>query len=69
VQAILAAIAHLADHPCLHARGDHPSTREFTCERHRIVYEVNPDIGSNTTAGDVVVLRIFGPGQDRSQMS
>jgi hypothetical protein len=31
--------------------------------RHRIVYRVNPDSGDNATAGDVEVLRLYGPGQ------
>lgn len=34
-------------------------------QRHVVIYEVNPDTGSNATSGDVVVLRIFGPGQSR----
>jgi len=34
-------------------------------ERHVVVYEVIPDTGRDTTAGDVTVLRVFGPGQSR----
>jgi hypothetical protein len=37
--------------------------RVAVAERHRIVYSVNPDTGDNATAGDVEVLRIYGPGQ------
>lgn len=62
---ILAAIEGLADHPCRHPGGDH-GRREFTVERYRVVYRVTPDTGRDSTAGDVVVLRVFGPGQDRS---
>ncbi len=33
---------------------------------HRIFYEVAPDTNDNTTAGDVTILRILGPGQQPS---
>ena len=36
----------------------------MSCEGHRVIYRVDPDSGSNATAGDVLVLRVFGPGQD-----
>jgi len=32
---------------------------------YRAIYEVDPDTGQNRTAGDVVVLRVYGPGQHR----
>jgi hypothetical protein len=51
--------------PCLYARGVRPGTREISVDGHRIVYVVVPDTGSNVTAGDVTVLRVFGPGQGR----
>jgi hypothetical protein len=35
-------------------------------EDHVVVYELHPDTGSNATAGDVLVLRVFGPGQDQA---
>ncbi len=68
VQAILAAITHLQERPCLHPRGEDPATRVLTVERHIVVYEVHPDTDSNATAGDVMVLRIFGPGQNRGSL-
>jgi hypothetical protein len=34
---------------------------------HVVVYELQPDTGDSKTAGDVYVLRVFGPYQDRSQ--
>ena len=37
----------------------------MSCEGHRIVYVVDPDTGRNADAGDVTVLRVFGPGQLR----
>ena len=66
VQAILSAITRLKDNPCLHPHGDDPSIRRLTVERHVVIYEVHPDTGRTATAGDVLVLRVFGPGQDRS---
>jgi hypothetical protein len=30
--------------------------------------KVRPDTGRNETAGDVIVLRVFGPGQDRGTL-
>lgn len=36
-------------------------------EGYRILYEVDPDTGDNATAGDVRVLRVFGPHMDRHQ--
>ena len=65
-QAIVGAIERLRDMPCLPTRGRRPGTRELSSQGHRIIYRVDPDTGSNATAGDVLVLRVFGPGQDRS---
>jgi len=28
------------------------------------MFRVSPDTGDNTTAGDVFIIRIFGPGQN-----
>ena len=66
VLAILDAIDRLAEFPCLGAVGDHPGRREISCQGHRIIYRVAPDTLDNATAGDVLVLRVFAPGQDRS---
>ena len=65
---IKAEIDGLANHPCLFAFGQHPGRREFTSEGYRIVYSVRPDTGLNETAGDVEVLRVFGPGQSRETL-
>ena len=32
---------------------------------YRAMYEVVPDTGRSATAGDVMVLRVYGPGQSR----
>jgi hypothetical protein len=34
---------------------------------HRVFYKVDPDTGSNKTAGDVLVPRVYGPGQSRDR--
>ena len=51
---------------CLYPVGDQPGVRELSCEGHRVMYEVDPDTGRNDSAGDMLLLRVFGPGQDRS---
>ena len=49
-----------------HPVGDTPGVRELPCAGGwRALYRVAPDTGSDSTAGDVRVLRIHGPGQDR----
>jgi len=35
---------------------------------YRVIYAVTPDTGDNATAGDVEVLRVFGPGQERTRL-
>ena len=65
VKAILAVLRCLKTMPCLYTPGDEPGTRQAFCEGHVVVYEVDPDTLDNGTAGDVLVLRVFAPGQDR----
>lgn len=62
---ILAALHRLERHPYAGRAGDEPGTRELVVEDHVVVYELRPDTGESTTAGDVYVLRVFGPGQQR----
>lgn len=63
---IRTAVNRLREHPCLYPVVDHPGVRELPCAGgYRALYEVVPDTGSNDTAGDVLVLRVFGPGQNR----
>jgi plasmid stabilization system protein ParE len=67
--AIWTDIEGLRDHPCLWSVGPHPGVRELPCAGgYRALYQVTPDTGSNETAGDVLVLRVFGPGQSRAQL-
>lgn len=66
LKAVQASIRRLRQQPCLYPVGDQPGVRELPCPHgYRAFYEVCPDTGSNQTAGDVMVLRVFGPGQDR----
>lgn len=69
LDAILAAIEDLRDHPCRFPLGTHVGGRERPCAGgYRALYRVTPDTGLNATAGDVTVLRLFGPGQDRRSL-
>ena len=69
ITAIRAAINRLREHPCLHPVGQHLGVRELPCDGgYRALYEVLPDTGRDQTAGDVRILRVFGPGQDRGTL-
>jgi plasmid stabilization system protein ParE len=57
------AIKELRLAPCRWPYRDDEGARVRIIERYKIVYEVLPDTGNDATAGDVLVLRIFGPGQ------
>ncbi len=66
---IRAALNRLRRHPCLHPVGQHPGVRELPCAGgYRALYRVIPDTGRDETAGDVRVLRVFGPGQTRDRL-
>jgi plasmid stabilization system protein ParE len=67
--AIRAAINRLRQSPCLHPVGHHPGVRELPCAGgYRALYRVVHDTGRDETAGDVLVLRVFGPGQSRERI-
>jgi plasmid stabilization system protein ParE len=64
--AILDAIDDLRAHPCRFPLGVHPGVRERLCAGgYRVLYRIVPDTGRDETAGDVRVLRVYGPGQNR----
>ena len=66
---IRAAIRRLKQHPCRYPVGQHPGVRELPCDGgYRALYRVIPDTGRDETAGDVRVLRVFGPGQSRDHL-
>jgi|SRR5579883_827136 plasmid stabilization system protein ParE len=62
---IAAAISELRSDPTIWPKGDEPGTRQFVVEKHVVVYSVVPDTNDRHAAGDVYVLRIYGPGQSR----
>ena len=67
--AIRATINRLRGHPCLFPVGQHSGVRELPCDGgYRTLYRVTPDTGRSETAGDVLVLRVFGPGQSRDRL-
>jgi plasmid stabilization system protein ParE len=69
VRAIRAAIRRLKQHPCRYPVGQYPGVRELPCDGgYRTLYRVVPDTGRDETAGDVRVLRVFGPGQSRDRL-
>ena len=64
-----AAIQRLRQDPARYPVGEHPGVREMPTESgHRVMYVVTPDTGHRDGAGDVFVLRVFGPGQSRTQL-
>lgn len=63
---IRAALWQLRETPCRWALGEHVGVREIPVDGYRVLYEVIPDTGDNGTAGNVHVLRVFGPGQERT---
>ena len=66
--AIRRAITLLRTHPCRYPVGQHTGVRELPCGRgYRALYDVQPDTGRDETAGDVRILRVFGPGQFRDR--
>jgi plasmid stabilization system protein ParE len=67
--AIRADIRRLRQYPCVYPVGQHPGVRELPCAGgYRALYRVVPDTGRDETAGDVLVLRVFGPGQARERI-
>jgi plasmid stabilization system protein ParE len=66
LERIIAALEGLREHPCRHQQTG-TGRREFTVEGYRVRYRVKPDTGRNATAGNVLVLRVFGPYQNRSR--
>lgn len=67
LRVIAAAIRGLRDAPCRNRRGERAGTRELVVESHVVVYRVVPDTGRDSTSGDVEILRVLGPGQDRGR--
>jgi hypothetical protein len=69
VKAIRLAIRRLKQRPCRGPVGQYPGVRRLPCDGGcRALYRVVPDTGRDETAGDVRVLRVFGPGQSRDRL-
>ena len=62
------AILDLTLHPCHWRFGRHAGVRERPVEGYLIMYTVVPDTSDNRTAGNVDVIRIFGPFQSRDRL-
>jgi plasmid stabilization system protein ParE len=66
--ALWSSIDGLREHPCLWPVGQYRGVRELPRDGgYRVLYRISPDTGRDGTAGDVLVLRVFGPGQVREQ--
>ena len=66
VRRITATLRSLQRHPLLgHPDRDTPDLRLLVSEGHVIVYRVANDTGATADAGDVEIIRIWGPGQER----
>ena len=63
-EALREARRRLRDHPYLGTpSADHPGLRQLVVAEHRLIYRLVPDTGDAGTAGDVLILALFGPGQ------
>lgn len=62
------ALIELCDAPCRWGWSDHEGARQRSVDGYKIIYRVLLDTGDNDTAGDVVVVRIYGPGQLSAQL-
>ncbi len=61
------SIKRLKLQPCLYPSGELEGTRELSVAGgYRVVYRL--DTNDNATAGNVTVLRVFGPGQSRTTL-
>jgi plasmid stabilization system protein ParE len=62
------AIRELQRDPIAWPPGPHRGTRQRHIEGYTVVYRVVPDTNDRRTAGDVYIVRLFGPGQDRAAL-
>jgi plasmid stabilization system protein ParE len=68
LQIIRAAIEQLRARPYLRPGGKWPGTREFVVMGYVVIYRIEaPDTGDSNTAGNVSIVRVFGPGQTRAR--
>ncbi len=60
---IEAAIANISSAPYAHPAGPMNGTRVLVRERHRIFYVPIPSPAGADEAGEILIIRIYGPGQ------
>ncbi|MDV2984304.1 UNVERIFIED_CONTAM: type II toxin-antitoxin system RelE/ParE family toxin [Methylobacteriaceae bacterium AG10] len=65
---IRAVILELRAAPLRWPVGEHEGIREAAAGGYRILYEIRSGPSRSESEGDVIVLRVFGPGQDRSDL-
>jgi len=63
--AIVQALRDLERYPFIGAPSEEPSVRERVVEEHTVIYRVQNDFGAAEQAGDIEVIRIWQPGQNR----
>ena len=63
-QALRNARRSLRDYPYLGgASEEHPRHGQLVVSGYRLSYQVVPDTGESSTAGDVRIVSVFGPGE------
>jgi plasmid stabilization system protein ParE len=63
-RALFHSVMALGSHPTRYRRWpDDPTRRIMVIAGYRVIYTVIPDTGDDSTAGDVTVLAVFGPGE------
>ncbi|PWC53403.1 type II toxin-antitoxin system RelE/ParE family toxin [Azospirillum sp. TSO22-1] len=63
--AIVRALRELERYPYIGTPSDEPGLHERVVEEHTIIYRVRDDMVAAEVAGDILVIRIWQPGQDR----
>jgi plasmid stabilization system protein ParE len=62
--ALREARSALRTHPYLGAPSEaFPGHRQHVVSSYRIIHRIDPDTGDSSTAGDVRIVTLFGPGE------
>ncbi|WP_448190479.1 type II toxin-antitoxin system RelE/ParE family toxin [Azospirillum sp. sgz301742] len=67
--AIVRALRELERYPFIGSPSDEPGLRERVVEEHTVIYRIQNDADVPESAGDIVVIRIWQPGQNRPRPS
>ncbi len=62
------ALRNVKTYPYLGAQSRHDGLRELGVEGHRVIYQLIWSTGPGSGDDTILVIRIFGPGQDRSSL-